>query len=108
MAVEMTEAAVRRAAVLVQEQADAKWLRVGIRGGGCSGLSYFLDFVGGPEDKDKIFEFADSVRLCVDRKSYLFLNGVQIDFQEDLLKTGFVFKNPNAASTCSCGDSFSI
>jgi iron-sulfur cluster assembly protein len=111
MAVELTEAAVKRVAWLrtqPEKTGSGDWLRIGIRGGGCSGLSYFLDFVPAPDEKDKTFTFGDDVKICVDKKSYLFLNGVTVDFEEGLLKTGFVFKNPQASSTCSCGESFSL
>lgn len=109
MALNLTPAAIERVRVLLKEQSSQQpWLRVGIRGGGCSGLSYFLDFVAGPDDKDKTFEFGEGVRVCVDRKSYLFLNGTEIDFEEGLVKTGFTFRNPAAKSTCSCGESFTL
>jgi iron-sulfur cluster assembly protein len=109
MALQITDAAKKRVAVLkAQPDSAGNWLRIGIRGGGCSGLSYFLDFVPGPDEKDKTFDFGDDVKICVDRKSYLFLNGIEVDFEEGLLKTGFVFKNPNATSTCSCGESFAV
>jgi iron-sulfur cluster assembly protein len=107
MAVELTPTAVQRVAALKERrQTPTQWLRIGIRGGGCSGLSYFLDFVDGPEPKDKTFTFDNGVGVCVDRKSYLFLNGTEIDWQEGLLKTGFTFKNPTATGSCSCGESF--
>lgn len=109
MAVTLTEAAVKRVAHLKKKrQTPDQWLRVGIRGGGCSGLSYFVDFVDEPEAKDKTFAFDDNVNICVDRKSYLFLNGTEIDFEETLVKTGFMFNNPLAGRSCSCGESFSI
>lgn len=108
MAVELTQAAVKRVATLVEQQPSAKWLRIAIRGGGCSGLSYSMDFVDGPDEKDKTFEFAYGVKVCVDRKSYLFLNGTEIDFEEGVLKTGFTYKNPQATGTCSCGTSFTV
>ena len=108
MAVQLTDSAVRRVTQLkAKNEAPHQWLRIAIHGGGCSGLSYHLDFVDQPDEKDKTFEFGD-VRVCVDRKSYLFLNGTEIDFEETVLKTGFVFKNPNATGSCSCGESFSI
>jgi iron-sulfur cluster assembly protein len=108
MAVTISDAARERVTSLrAQPENQGEWLRIGVRGGGCSGFSYFLDFVGSPEATDKIFEFGD-VKLCVDRKSYLFLNGMEVDFEQTLVKTGFVFKNPNATSTCSCGTSFTI
>ena len=103
----LTDSAVGRVRTLTETEPANKWLRIAIRGGGCSGFSYHLEFVPAPEDKDKTFEFGD-VRVCVDRKSYLFLNGTEIDFEEGVLKTGFVYKNPQATGTCSCGTSFSM
>lgn len=107
MAVLLTDAAVRRVHTLSENEFENKCLRIAIRGGGCSGLSYHLEFIPAPDDKDKVFEFGD-VRVCVDRKSYLFLNGTEIDFEDGVLKTGFVYKNPQATGSCSCGTSFSL
>lgn len=90
------------------EGIEPRWMRVGIRGGGCSGLVYFMDFVDNPEPNDETFEFGQGVRVCVDKRSYLYLNGTEIDFERGLMKTGFVFNNPMAARSCSCGESFSI
>ena len=110
MAVTMTESAIKRVKVLKKKrQTPDAVLRVGVRGGGCSGLSYFMDFVETPEEKDKLFEFGEpSVTLAVDRKSYLFLNGTEIDFQSGMMKTGFEFNNPIAGRSCSCGESFTL
>lgn len=107
MAISMTEPAKQRVAVL-SEQHPGQWLRIGVRGGGCSGLSYFLDWVDLPDEKDKQFDMGPGVRVVVDRKSYLFLNGIEVDFQDSLVKTGFVFNNPHATSSCSCGESFTV
>ena len=109
MAVTMTEAAVKRVRVLCKKrQTPDAVLRVGVRGGGCSGLSYFMDFVEEAEEKDKLFEFGEpAITLAVDRKSYLFLNGTEIDFKDEIMGRGFVFNNPNATTTCGCGSSFS-
>ena len=107
MAVALTEAAVRRVSTLAQQQ-PSQWLRIAIRGGGCSGLSYHMDFVEAPDEKDKTFDFSEGVKVCVDRKSYLFLNGTEIDFEETVVRTGFVYKNPQATGTCSCGTSFAL
>jgi len=108
MAVTMTEAAVTRVnGIKRKRQTPDAILRVGVRGGGCSGLSYFMDFVESPEEKDKIFQF-ESVTLAVDRKSYLFLNGTEIDFQSGMMKSGFEFNNPIAGRSCSCGESFTL
>ena len=108
MALTMTEAAVERVSALMKKrQTPDAVLRVGVRGGGCSGLSYYMDFVDQPEPKDKIFEFS-GVKVAIDRKSYLFLNGTEIDFQQGMMKTGFEFKNPLASRSCSCGESFTL
>ena len=109
MALTMTEAAVERLQALKKmRQTPEAVLRVGVRGGGCSGLSYYMDFVDAAEAKDKIFTFGEAVTVAVDRKSYLFLNGTEIDFQKGMMKTGFEFKNPMASRSCSCGESFSL
>ena len=110
MAVTMTEAAVKRVRVLCKKrQTPDAVLRVGVRGGGCSGLSYFMDFVEEAEEKDKLFEFGEpAITLAVDRKSYLFLNGTEIDFEQTMMKTGFQFNNPIAGRSCSCGESFTL
>jgi len=82
-------------------------LRVRIVGGGCSGMSYKLDFDGSePSEQDKVFE-KDGVRVLVDSKSFLFLQGTVLDYSGGLNGKGFVFNNPNATRTCGCGSSFS-
>jgi iron-sulfur cluster assembly protein len=110
MAIAISDAAVSRFEKLkVMRQTPDHVLRVGVRGGGCSGLSYFLDIVEAPEERDKIFTFRDgTITVAVDRKSYLFLNGTEIDFQKTLMRTGFVFNNPLAGTSCSCGESFTL
>jgi len=106
MAIEFTEPARVRGRALIEEKGQ-HWMRLGIRGGGCSGLSYFMDFVAEPQDKDKEFEF-DGLQVCVDRKSYLYLVGTTIDFESTLVRNGFVFNNPAAKRSCSCGESFTL
>lgn len=109
MAVTITETALNRLESLKRRrQTPEAVLRIGVRGGGCSGLSYFMDLVDNPEVKDKIFTFRDGHQVAIDRKSYLFLNGTEIDFQTSMVKTGFVFNNPLAQSSCSCGESFTL
>ena len=109
MAITVTESALNRLDVLKKKrQTPEAVLRVGVRGGGCSGLSYYMDLVEAPQAKDKIFSFGDGHRVAIDRKSYLFLNGTEIDFQKSMVKTGFVFNNPLANRSCSCGESFSL
>ena len=111
MAIELSERAVSRITELaMKRQTPDAFFRIGIRGGGCSGLSYFVDFSETADPKDKVFEFGaeKKVRVLIDRKSYLFLNGTQIDWKNELMKTGFEFHNPLAGRTCSCGESFSV
>ena len=108
MAVTMTENAKNRLDLLKKKrQTPSAILRLGVRGGGCSGLSYYMDLVDEPQPKDKIFTFG-SHTVAIDRKSYLFINGSEIDFEKTLAKTGFVFNNPLASTSCSCGESFSL
>lgn len=81
-------------------------LRVAVKGGGCSGFSYFLDVTDKPAEDDEVFE-SNGVRVICDPKSYLYLGGTEVDYKDDLLKGGFVFNNPNAKRSCGCGSSFS-
>lgn len=82
-------------------------LRVGVKGGGCSGLTYVLDFVKESRPDDKIMEVA-GVKVFMDPKSAIYLNGTTLDFSDGLTGTGFNFVNPNAQRTCGCGSSFSV
>jgi iron-sulfur cluster assembly protein len=83
------------------------WVRVGAKGGGCSGFTYVLDFdKNGPTEFDLTFEMHD-VKVVVDKKSEFFMGGTILDFNDGLLDRGFVFKNPQASGTCGCGTSFS-
>lgn len=81
-------------------------LRLGVLGGGCSGLSYQFKFAPEPRPKDHVFEFED-VKVFVDPKSMLFLDGMTLDWQDALIQSGFVFHNPHATKSCGCGSSFS-
>jgi iron-sulfur cluster assembly protein len=93
--------------LLAKRQTPENWLRISIQGGGCSGFMYNYDFIENPDEKDKIFEF-NLVKVCIDKKSYLFLNGMEIDYEEDLFKSGIVLNNPNATRSCGCGESISF
>jgi len=83
------------------------YLRVGVKGGGCSGLTYMLDLVDEPHEEDKKIE-EHGLELYVDRKSYVFLAGTILEYSGGLNGKGFVFNNPNAKTTCGCGTSFSV
>ncbi len=82
-------------------------LRSAVVGGGCSGMSYKLDFQKAPEATDKVFE-QDGVKIFVDPKSFLYLKGLELDYMGGLNGTGFAFRNPNASKSCGCGTSFAV
>lgn len=108
MAMNLTETAVKQVQELRRAQSlgDNVFLRMGVKGGGCSGLSYLLEFDSemGPHDKE--FQI-DGVKVVVDKKSYLYLNGTTLDYVQQGLTGGFTFVNPQAKSSCGCGTSFS-
>jgi iron-sulfur cluster assembly protein len=109
MPINLSEVAANEIKKIIVDQslpADKTSLRVGVKGGGCSGFSYTLDLTEEPKtESDEELE-SHGVRILVDMKSYLYLNGVEIDFKDEVMGRGFVFKNPNATSTCGCGSSF--
>jgi iron-sulfur cluster assembly protein len=82
-------------------------LRVGVQGGGCSGLNYVIQFDTHPREHDRVFQFGE-VRVFVDPKSFVYLKESTIDWEDTLMRQGFIFQNPNAASSCGCGTSFSV
>ena len=104
----LTENAARRIAMLKgQENAENALLRIAVSGGGCSGFQYGLSFDDQRNDDDFVFE-RDGVGVVVDEVSLDLLNGAEVDFVEDLMGASFQIRNPNAASSCGCGNSFSI
>jgi len=104
----VTEKAARRIAALrVQERAENAWLRIAVSGGGCSGFQYGFSFDDERNEDDVVFE-RDGIGVVVDEASLELLNGAEIDFVEDLMGAAFQIRNPNAASSCGCGNSFSI
>ena len=108
MAVTMTDFAIQKVCgIMMKRQTTDHYLRIGLKGGGCSGYMYSYDFIETPEEKDKLFDFGE-VKICIDIKSYLFLNGMEIDYQEDLFKSGLVFNAPKAQRSCGCGESISF
>ncbi|MCH2140436.1 MAG: iron-sulfur cluster assembly accessory protein [Phycisphaerales bacterium] len=123
MSVTVTETAAREIATIIRQQdldGEAIRLRVGVKGGGCSGFSYLLDLTETVRDSDETwaFEYAleptdeggpepFTLNVVCDPKSLLYLNGTEIDFKDEIMGRGFVFNNPNATSSCGCGSSFS-
>lgn len=90
--------------LLAQQTRNNGGLRVGVKGGGCSGLSYTMQFEDKPREHDRVFE-ADGVRIFCDPKSYLYLNGLTLDYSNEVIGGGFKFINPNAARSCGCASS---
>ncbi|MEM6749817.1 MAG: iron-sulfur cluster assembly accessory protein [Planctomycetota bacterium] len=130
MAITVTDTAAREIQHIIDQQeldAQAVRLRVGVKGGGCSGFSYLLDLTETQRDSDEVFELTFDaapgedeaeggaavaaepfvLKVICDPKSYLYLNGTTIDFKDEIMGRGFVFNNPNATSSCGCGSSFS-
>src|ERR1051326_7511744 len=109
MPIMLSETAAKEIKKIIEDQklpVDQTRLRVGVKGGGCSGFSYMLDLTEEAKgDNDEELE-SNGVKILVDNKSLLYLNGVEIDFRDEVMGRGFVFKNPNATSTCGCGSSF--
>ncbi|HLF49691.1 MAG TPA: iron-sulfur cluster assembly accessory protein [Methylomirabilota bacterium] len=107
MALVLTETAVKQVKQLMEAQKlENVYLRMGVKGGGCSGLSYSLEFDNEVGPHDKKFEI-DGIPVVCDAKSYLYLNGITLDYVQQGLTGGFTFVNPNAKSSCGCGTSFS-
>jgi iron-sulfur cluster assembly protein len=108
--IKVSETAKQRVMALMAEggfDASKDYVRVGVKSGGCSGLSYELDFDKQTTETDKIFE-DNAVRIVVDKKSFLYLVGTVLEYSGGLNGKGFVFNNPNAQRTCGCGESFSL
>ena len=105
----LSETAAREIKTIIEQQeldSDKVRLRVGVKGGGCSGFSYLLDLTETQKESDELFE-QHGVKIIVDPKSMLYLSGVTVDFKDEIMGRGFVFNNPNATSSCGCGSSFS-
>jgi len=108
--VHVTAKAVQRIRAVIAKEgiaAEEGGLRLGVKGGGCSGLSYAIGFDAHPRERDRIFTF-DGVRVFVDPKSFVYLNGMTLDYEETLMRQGFNFINPNSTRSCGCGTSFSV
>lgn len=109
-AVILSETAAREIKSIIEQQeldAETVCLRVGVKGGGCSGFSYVLDLTEKRKDSDEMF-VQHGIRLICDPKSMLYLGGTTVDFKDEIMGRGFVFNNPNASSSCGCGSSFAV
>ena len=107
---QVTPSAIKRIRVILAKEGislEEGGLRLGVKGGGCSGLSYAIASDAHPRERDRIFTF-DGVRVFVDPKSFVYLKGMTLDFEETLMRQGFNFINPNSARSCGCGTSFSV
>ncbi|WP_298923222.1 iron-sulfur cluster assembly accessory protein [uncultured Allomuricauda sp.] len=108
--IKVSETARQKVVTMMSEEgfnASTDFVRVGVKSGGCSGLSYELKFDKSSTDSDKVFE-DNTVRIIVDKKSFLYLVGTTLEYSGGLNGKGFVFNNPNAQRTCGCGESFSL
>ncbi len=107
---DVTPSAVKRIRVILAKEGislEEGGLRLGVKGGGCSGMSYAISFDAHPRERDNIFTFED-VRVFIDPKSFVYLQGMTLDYEETLIRQGFNFLNPNSARSCGCGSSFSV
>jgi len=110
----ITNDAIEQISNLLKGQSEKKALRVGVRSGGCSGMSYTMDFIDTNEinPDDKIYDYSlkadQSFQVVCDPKSLLYIYGMQLDFSKELIGGGFNFVNPNASQTCGCGSSFAV
>ena len=106
--ISLTASALKEIKIILKDKSvpSEYGLRVGVQGGGCSGMSYMLGF-DKPNNTDETFE-VDGVTIIMDKKHAMYVMGMEVDFKDGLDARGFLFNNPNAAETCGCGDSFSV
>lgn len=107
MSISLTEVAADRVRTFLQNRGKGIGLRIGIKTTGCSGMAYVLEFVDELQEDDKVFE-SQGVKLIVDPKSLVYLDGTEVDFGKEGLNEGFKFTNPNAKDECGCGESFTV
>jgi iron-sulfur cluster assembly protein len=107
MAVTLTEKAAERVRVFLENRGKGEGLRVGVRTSGCSGMAYVIEYVDEIANEDQVFE-SHGVKIFVDPKSLVYIDGTVLDYTKEGLNEGFQFKNPNVQSECGCGESFNI
>lgn len=107
MPVTLTEPAAERVRNFLSSRGKGEGLRLGVRTSGCSGMAYVLEFADEIDDEDKVFE-SHGVKVIVDPKSLVYLEGTEVDFAKEGLNEGFKFNNPNVKDACGCGESFNV
>ena len=106
----LTESAISRVRHIIElrdEEPPAIGLRIGVKNTGCSGMSYSMDYATDIKEQEEVIEVQD-IRVIIDPAAIMFLVGTELDYKEEKLSSGFVFNNPNVASTCGCGESFTV
>ena len=107
MGITLTEVAADRVKALLDNRGKGEGLRLGVKTTGCSGMAYVLEFVDSVEDTDEVFE-SNGVKIIVDPKSLIYIDGTELDYGKEGLNEGFKFNNPNVADECGCGESFTV
>lgn len=107
MAISLTEAAAERVRHFLDNRGSGIGLRLGVKTTGCSGMAYVLEFVDSTNDEDVVFE-TSGIKIIIDPKSMLYLDGTELDYAKEGLNEGFQFNNPNVKDTCGCGESFTV
>jgi len=107
MAITLTDAAASRVRTFLQSRGNGLGVRLGVKTSGCSGLAYVLEFVDELDDEDQVFE-DHGVKVIIDKKSLVYLDGTELDYGKEGLNEGFKFNNPNVKDECGCGESFKI
>ncbi|MFC1235895.1 iron-sulfur cluster assembly protein IscA [Vibrio sp. DW001] len=107
MAISMTEAAASRVQTFLDNRGSGIGLRLGVKTTGCSGMAYVLEFVDQLNEEDEVFE-TNTVKIIIDPKSLVYLDGTELDFVKEGLNEGFQFNNPNVKDECGCGESFTV
>lgn len=107
MAITMTETAANRVRSFLDSRGKGIGLRLGVKTTGCSGMAYVLEFVDEVNEEDQVFEHED-VKVIIDQKSLVYLDGTELDYVKEGLNEGFEFNNPNAKGECGCGESFNV
>lgn len=107
MSISMTDAAAQRVSTFLEQRGKGIGLRLGVKTTGCSGMAYVIEFADNIEDTDNVYE-DKGVKVIIDAKSLVYLNGTELDYTKEGLNEGFKFSNPNEKNTCGCGESFTV